>query len=90
MARGWSLSDFVATHPAIHYDLSVCDRDGTHVNRLASLTNWASDPAWSPDGRKILFTTAGAIHVMNVDGSLLARVTTPPRNSWDDAPAWKR
>jgi len=45
--------------------------DGSNVQRLSY---GGQDPAWSPDGSRIAFTTAGAstlgsIHVMNSDGS---------------------
>jgi Tol biopolymer transport system component len=52
------------------------------------LTNDA--PTWSPDGRRIAFTTfrhgRGEIYVMNVDGSRQRRLTRNPAH--DDHPAW--
>jgi TolB protein len=56
------------------------------------LTGGASLPVFSPDGRQIVFhaTAQGAsapdLHVMNVDGSNLRRLTTHPDS--DTTPTW--
>lgn len=74
-----------------YYDVSVADVDGNSVRRLASMNNtYVSAPVWSLDGRQIIFSGWPALYVMNADGSSLARLTTPPPNSWDSAPVWKR
>ena len=51
----------------------------------------ASDPAWSPDGRKLAFVRLSAdlgepIYVVNADGSGLRRLTRGP--ALDADPAW--
>lgn len=48
--------------------LYVANADGTQARRI--MAN-ASDPKWSPDGRKIAFSTAArdGVHVMNADGT---------------------
>ena len=45
-----------------------------------------SDPAWSPDGRKIAFVRNFEIYVMNADGSAQTNLTRNPAR--DLAPAW--
>jgi len=71
-------------------DVFVVDVDGSNVRRLTSLGVHSRGPAWSPDGRQIIFSSGGALYVMNADGSALVRLTTPPVNSWDSAPVWRR
>lgn len=50
-----------------------------------------SDPAWSPDGKKIAFTSDRNgqfdIYVMNLNGTGLARLTT--HSALDDLPVWR-
>ena len=41
---------------------------------------------WAADHVRI----GGALYVMNADGSSLGRLTNPPSNSSDGAPAWRR
>jgi Tol biopolymer transport system component len=80
-------------------EIYVVDADGTGLRRLTN--NWKSDgtPAWSPDGRKILFLRSGwrdsaevegDVYVMNADGSgqrNLTRSVTRPFAT-ERAPAW--
>jgi dipeptidyl aminopeptidase/acylaminoacyl peptidase len=68
----------------------VMNADGTGVTRLTNneKTDWAPD--WSPDGNKIVFTSArdvnDQIYAMNSDGSDQVRLTN---NDADDKwPAW--
>jgi Tol biopolymer transport system component len=68
----------------------VSDANGSNVRRITLLADVPSEPEWSPDGRQIMFLSGGAVHVMNVDGSGLARLTTPLTDSWDSAPTWRR
>jgi len=77
----------------------VVDVDGSNLRRLTNNLpgewSWSSGPVWSPDGQRIIFSRGApdnqsGIYVMNADGSALVRVTTPPPNSYDHAPAWKR
>jgi TolB protein len=73
----------------------VIDVDGSNLRSLSSVEGrWSAGPAWSADGRQIVFSGAehftSSIFVMNADGSSLARLTTAPSSSWDGGLAWRR
>ena len=51
----------------------------------------ASDPVWSPDGRRIAFVrlnTRHGVYVVNADGSGVRNLTPKPRGAAYAAPAW--
>jgi Tol biopolymer transport system component len=80
----------------------VSDRDGEQKvyvmsssagGDLSPTNQVGTDPAWSPDGQRIAFS-AGAIYVMNFDGSSVTRLTNPfvgvqgQMQEHDSNPAW--
>ena len=73
-----------------HVDIYVADIDGKNVERLTYMTDYSWYPAWSPDGRQIMFASGGALYVMNADGSSLGRLTYPPPRGSDGSPVWRR
>ena len=64
--------------------------DGSALTRLTDSPGEDTDPAWSPDGKRIAFTSTRAslrqVYVMNDDGSGVTRLTTPVANAY--RPAW--
>jgi serine/threonine protein kinase len=74
----------------------VVNFDGSDPVRLTSLADGACQPAWSPDGQRLAFTSpcnsekevySGAqIFIMNADGSNLEPLPTVPGGDFD--PAW--
>jgi TolB protein len=72
------------------------NEDGTEPVRLTFNADskpsraWAPAPAWSPDGRKIAFTSDRdgnrEIYVMNADGTGLTRLTNDDVD--DENPSW--
>ncbi|HKP16461.1 MAG TPA: LpqB family beta-propeller domain-containing protein [Gemmatimonadaceae bacterium] len=77
-------------------DLYVVNRNGLNMRRLTSDPGLEYEPAWSPDGRQILFSAADstledhAIWVVNVDGTGLKNLTTalPAGVTVPEHPAW--
>ncbi|HLF68695.1 MAG TPA: hypothetical protein VI503_05065 [Gaiellaceae bacterium] len=80
------------------YAICVMRSDGTESRRLTSRVE-TTDPAWSPDGRKIAFTrneevgesttfTADDVFVMDADGSDLRRLTPDEDGMTSGQPAW--
>jgi TolB protein len=84
----------VSTAKAIYKDeLVVTDQNGQHARTLLWLGPWRGDPqapAWSPDGKRLVFLgkymnskTNGSgcecrtLYVINTDGSGLHRITPP-------------
>jgi Tol biopolymer transport system component len=72
-------------------DLVVIRPNGRRLRRLTSGASVAS-PTWSRDGRRLAFLAgpgaAKQVHVVNADGSGLARVTNEPLGA--GPPAWSR
>ncbi len=65
---------------ALRGKLYVVNADGSGLRLVAQKASVAAAPAWSPDAQKLLFQSPAGIHVVNVDGSGLQRLT-PDRES---------
>jgi Tol biopolymer transport system component len=68
---------------------------GTRLERLTHNSAYDYDPAWSPNGKRIAFSSnrrlaegsaATEVYVMNADGSGVRRVTATP--GYDENPDW--
>ncbi len=68
----------------------VMNADGSGQTRLTDNSATDASPSWSPDGRRIAFTSYrdgnGEIYVMNADGSGQTRLTHI--SATDAAPSW--
>ncbi len=72
-------------------DIFLMNADGSNVVNLTNHPAWDGTPAWSPDGKRIAFTSdrdddRPQIYVMNADGSDVVRLTVS--EGMDMMPAW--
>jgi Tol biopolymer transport system component len=77
-------TDTNCLYPPCNWDLFIVRADGTHLRQLTFSPEQELVPKVSPDGRKVLFTrivglTDSALYTMNLDGSQVVRVNTPPQ-----------
>lgn len=74
------------------FDIFVMDADGSDVRRLTRGPERDTQASWSPDGRKILFSSDRGgflqVHVMNVDGSCVKNISRSRSSDW--ATSWQR
>jgi len=72
-----------------NYDIWVADADGGNQRRLTTEPALDNAPAWTPDGRRIVFTSARSgrnqIYVMNADGTGVRALTSGSAASQEPA-----
>ena len=64
----------------------VVNADGSGPPRFLNSPDLHA-PSFSPDGKKILFTSANSIYTMNYDGTGIVKLT--PKNSLEGGPDWQ-
>jgi TolB protein len=71
-------------------DLFTVDPAGRTLRRLTTSPSWDSDPRWSPDGGRVVFSRGnpfGVLYVVNANGRGLRRIGCPARATCD-SPSW--
>ena len=78
----------------------LMNTDGSQLTTLTSIEEGACQPAWSPDGKQLVFTSPcrargdfyedaypdSSLYIMKADGTGLTQLTTGPEANFD--PAW--
>jgi Tol biopolymer transport system component len=71
-------------------EVYVMNPDGTGPVNVTNNPSFDANPAWSPDGMKLAFTSGrdgdAEIYVMAADGSGVTQLTN--NATWDSGPAW--
>jgi eukaryotic-like serine/threonine-protein kinase len=84
-----AFSDRVYYANADSWEIFVVRPDGSGLRRVTHVGKRLFDsinPAWSPDGRRIVFQSSARIFVMDANGKRLRQLTIGKVN--DGAPAW--
>lgn len=87
------LTSFDINTGVFNDDIYTINRDGSGITKLTNTPSDEQGPAWSPDGRKIVFTSTGppaGLYVMNADGSGATFLTAGREPDWQPLPGPKR
>lgn len=72
--------------------LYVMNMDGLVIKQITHVPGSDFDPAWSPDGKRIAFTSLRdgnkQIYILDVDSLVVSRITKPDVNIENSQPAW--
>src|SRR5690606_15137980 len=74
----------------------IADLDGEEATQITNISNGACQPAWSPDGQRLVFISPcvgnqdvysnTSLYLINADGSGLTPLESSPGGNFD--PAW--
>ena len=85
------MTDLLDVSEGGNWDIYLMDTGGGNVQRLTDTPGKDWEPAWSPDGARIVFASHRdgnwEIYTMNADGTQQQRVTEDEAE--DTSPAWR-
>ena len=87
--QGTTSSEMLLEYNLPGSDIYRMSDDGTDLIRLTTELGTEFDPAWAPDGKRILYsgesreTAATAVFVMNFDGTAVTQLTHPASGEQD-------
>lgn len=97
LGGGWSQIAF-ASNRENGFQIWLMDADGGGLKRITDMPDGACQPAWAPDGMKLLFISpcpgrqmsypGARIYMVNVDGSEVRPLPLPTNPEGDFDPAW--
>lgn len=67
---------FASTRDGGDFDLFVVNGNGSGLAQLTQNGVDDTHPAWSPDGTQIAFISSGDVHLLDIAGSTVTRLTT--------------
>lgn len=77
-----------ADNPEGDLEIFAVNPDGTGIVQLTSNAVGDGQPAYSADGKRIVFTRDGDLYVMNADGSGQTQITDLPSVPFFHSPTW--
>ena len=85
-------NDRTAGNPEDDAEIYTMNPDGTDIRQITSNNADDLQPAWSPDGRKLVFVSYrdnySKIYKMSADGNNVRDLTDDHPTAREDSPAW--
>ena len=68
--------------------INLINRDGTGLKELRRGIGSVSEPAWSPDGETIVYSTSQGLFLTSANGPELHQINVPGSPNWLIFPSW--
>ncbi len=81
---------FISSYSTDSLGIYIIQRDGTNLQKLADIGkishNFSPFLSWSPDGKKITYSTREQIYILNIETKETIQITND--NHWNYDPEW--